>query len=201
MTSSSNGVSDNDNESFEFAKNGKIIMIVDNFVLVKNSISYLIIQNDSGLVMNITQIERFESEITDFSSDGLSNIDLDFFYTPDLTGATIQDIPEDHVYKIDHDGAISNIENTLIDISEVLTFNPALPGHKKIEIEDNTVSYFSSNQSTSITQKSKQKLFSMPYTLENGGKIVIRLSNEGKLPIATPGIDVEVDFVIVAYLS
>lgn len=200
MTKSASGAVNRDNLAVSFESHGKILFTLDNFRLLKGEDRDLVIFNKSTQVLNFVQIEHFETEIVAFDNDGLSNIDLDFYFTPDLTATTEQAVSENKNYRVKVDGTITDVSSSDIELTELLSFDKDLAANKKIEILGTCVSYFSSNQSTSIAQNGKSKLFEIPYTLGPGAKLVIKLSNEDKLPVVSGGQDVDVDFVIVAYL-
>lgn len=202
MTGTGGGHGDRDMEAEALLRDGKVVIVIDNLSLPKNTRKDLFFENKDSRPFHILQIERLESELIDLTVDGLSNIDFDFRYTPELGSTTPSDLPEGNIYRIDHKGVASTIEPTVLDLRNLAGFVLASASNKKIELESNQVGFFASAQSTTIPQAAKSNTFAMPYVIPSGGSIVMSLTNEGKLPVgATPGKDVEVDLTLIGYFN
>lgn len=199
MTGSGGGRGDRDMEAEALLRDGKVVIVIDNLSLPKNTRKDLLFENKDSRPFNILQIERLESELVELATDGLSNIDFDFRYTPELGGTTPSDLPEGDIYRIDHKGNISTIEPAMLDLRNLAGFILSSESNKKIELESNQVGFFTSSQGTTVPQAAKEKTFVMPYVIPTGGSIVMSLTNEGKLPVGSAGKDVEVDLTLIGY--
>jgi len=201
MTNLGNHASNQPLQSIAFATDGKIIIVLDDLALPKNTSRAILIDNKSGKTFFLNAVQRFGSEITDFSDDALSCIDFDIFYTPDLAGATLQSISEGKILRTTKEGTAQQVSDLTIDIDELIDFNDSLVLNKKIKLARNQVSFFTTNQATIIVQQSTQVPFDIPYPIETGSKIVLRVNNRGKLPVGEDaGLAVNVDFVLAGAL-
>lgn len=183
-----------------YFESGKFVFIIDNLGIVVDTEKNIILKNDSGKVLYLSQIERFESELVNFSNDGISNIDLDFIYTPELSGTSQAFLSASNIYNIDVKGVMTDVSASEISMKELISFDRGAAANKKIELADNHVNFFQTNQSTTVAQDATTKTFTMPYAVPDGDCVVISISNEGKIFDGSDGQDVEVDLVLTGYL-
>lgn len=164
-----------------YAQSGKLVVTIDNLRLNSGAERAILMRNNGPNIVFLAQVERFESELIAFVADGLSSIDLDLIFTPNLSGTSESVLTEASVYRITDKGDVSDVDPQLFDIVELTDFIKAAAGNKKIEIGNNEVSFFTSNQATTIAQAAIERFFEIPYAIEPGGEIVVFFTNEPKI--------------------
>lgn len=194
MTGSGGGRSANSSEA-GFATSGKLVVTIDNLRVNSGTERAILMRNKGPNVVKFKQLERLESELVDFLTDGIVSIDLDLIYTPDLTPTTEIPLPEARGFRIRDNGVAENIDPSLFDIVELTGFVKGAAGNKKIELADNGLAFFSTAQSTTVAQSSDKKTFKIPYAIGPGEEIVFFITNELKIG----ALNVDVDLVLSGY--
>jgi len=178
-----------------YAQSGKLIVVIDNLRLNSGVEKAILMRNNGPNIVFLAQIERFESELISFLADGLASIDLDLIFTPDLSGTSESALSEASVYRITDKGDVSDVDPELFDIVELTGFIKAAAGNKKIEVGNNEISFFTSNQSTTVAQAVIERFFEIPYAIEPGGELVVFFTNEVKIGV----LDADADLVMSGY--
>lgn len=194
MTSSGSGQSVSNIES-GYAQLGKLVVSIDNLPMASGVERAILLRNNGPNVVYLDQIERFESELDAFDVDGLVNVDLDLIFTPNLSGTSEIALAGASVFRITDKGVAEDVNPLLFDIKELTSFSKAAVGNKKIEVATNALSFFASNQSTTVSQSDAGRSFNIPYAIGPGAELVLFITNEAKINV----LDVDVDIVLSGY--
>lgn len=194
MTSSGGGQSVNNSES-GYAKSGKLVVNIDNLPMASGVERAILLRNNGPNVVYLDQIERFDSELDSFLSDGLVHVDLDLIFTPNLAATTEIAVSGVSVYRITQDGQALDVDPGLFEIKELTGFIKGAAGNKKIEVGTNVLAFFASNQSTTVGAAVVVRNFKLPYAIESGGELVLFFTNEAKIG----ALDADADVVLTGY--
>lgn len=178
---------------------GKVVLALGDVVMAPGQSACVVIRNKLDRALNIRQVEKMEVGINDEILGGASSISLDFYYGADLTGTTEPPTLDNTVYRIQADGQIVAVDDTEVEVRELVGFNPALPGNSnRFALLSAEVSYFASNQSTSITNADRKEVLSIPYTIGPSAELVLCLTNNLRIG---QGVNVDVGITLSGYIK